>query len=287
MESTPFVPTTLTLTFDQNLIDRATPWGIVMDKDRFKNFFDKISEAIIVTDEKDSMTVTFERSKCYEWGAAGDKVKKGAQHGMFNIGNQHDMVASRFAYIIAHGLKQNENGIANDDLCPCGSVGRKGKRKTYKKCCRLEVTHQCKSINGLDSNGKCVNPLHLVAKTHSENMGDIHIHKTGRGKVSRGENHGNAEINEDDVKNIWADLLIYKKGTSEQKKQNHVETYGQIVKKYGKPSITLTKVKDISAGRTWNHITMLERPQKRYDARNKRNHQKIIEETERKKRKME
>lgn len=62
-----------------------------------------------------------------------------------------------------------------------------------------EICHKC-------DNTLCVNPSHLFAATHSENMQDM----VGKDRASHGESHTNAKLTGEDVLEIRKSTATYK-----------------------------------------------------------------------------
>lgn len=92
------------------------------------------------------------------------------------------------------------------------------------------VLHNC-------GNAKCCNPKHLKDGTPLENAADRLRH--GRNNVGKGENHGNAKLNDMKVKEIKTILLT--------KQLSH----SQIGIQFG---VSPKTISSISANHTWNHI---------------------------------
>ena len=239
---------------NKDLINRANEWNI--DIFRFQNYFSKI-EGIQI----ENNTVTFQKDKCYMWTGACKSNQKGAQHGVFKINETQEMNAHRIIYILAYGIPLDIVNIL--DPCPCGAISKKGttkgNSKTYKSCCRPEVRHLCMDITGKDSNGRCVNPLHMKIGIKIENQHDIRRHRTGRGKIQIGNNHPNVKVNEDVVKAFWDDF----------KTNETFTTLKQMSEKY---NISYTTAKDIKRGRTWTHVTGLD-PTEHYETRKQKSTQ--------------
>jgi len=92
-----------------------------------------------------------------------------------------------------------------------------------------EAAHTCG--NG---NLGCINPRHLIWKTHADNMADMTVHGTSQ----RGEVNFNAKIRETDIPNIR--LLL------EHKSQN------EIAKLYG---VHPSSISRIASKLRWKHVT--------------------------------
>ena len=91
----------------------------------------------------------------------------------------------------------------------------------------LVVRHTC-------DNPSCVNPMHLVAGTHQDNMDD----RNGRKRHAHGQGHGGAKLTDEDVRDIKRRLAAKQTGRS-------------IAKLYG---VHETLVSLIKRGRYWSHI---------------------------------
>lgn len=86
-------------------------------------------------------------------------------------------------------------------------------------------------IRHLCGNRACVNPVHLVAGTHEENMQDRDDH----GRTARGERHGCAKLTYQQVEEIKARLAAKEKGRA-------------IAKAFGVHESTISMIK---RGRIW------------------------------------
>lgn len=147
---------------------------------------------------------------CWEWTGTRDQVKGGAagrqwgNYGVFYVDKKRCRIkAHRIAYCLTHG-----------DI------------PTWVK-----VRHTC-------DNPPCCNPAHLVAGTHKQNMDDMQ--RRGRKYISRGQDHQNAKLTEDQVREIWA-LRPKPQPTSKQ-----------VAAKYG---VTYHTVNSIWHRRAWLHVT--------------------------------
>lgn len=86
---------------------------------------------------------------------------------------------------------------------------------------RLEVTHTC-------NNPACINPNHLIAKTHGENIEDSHMAGNRKGI-------GNYKLTVEDV-------LIIRASN---------ESNVDLAKRYG---VTCTAIYDIRVGKNWRSV---------------------------------
>jgi len=102
--------------------------------------------------------------------------------------------------------------------------------KTGEEPGSLCVRHSC-------DNPRCVNPAHLATGTHRDNMRDRNI----RRRSARGERNGRSKLTPVDVREI---PLWRKLGAS----------FRSIARRF---DIDESVVRDICAGRTWNHVTGL------------------------------
>lgn len=173
---------------------------------------------------------TFKANECVAWKGA---TNSNSGHGLQRLANKSRPVP-RLIYAIFYGLPRD----AHDRMskCPCGSL------KVYQSCCRATVRHNCASFVTAEKrlpSGMCCNPLHLCIGTQSDNQRDIHRDKTGRGKVMPGETHPQSKITEQQARAAWAD-------------RQAGMTLKAAAEKHG---ISVSTMKDMSRGRTWNHVT--------------------------------
>ena len=89
------------------------------------------------------------------------------------------------------------------------------------------IRHTC-------DNPQCINPAHLQAGTHADNVAD----RVERGRSAIGTNHGRAELTERQVKNIRGLL-------------DTGLTRTEIARKYG---VTRRVIYQIAEGLTWKHV---------------------------------
>ena len=94
--------------------------------------------------------------------------------------------------------------------------------------CGMFVLHKC-------DNPPCVNPTHLFLGTQSDNLKDMWAKGRGRPGVSRGENHGNAKLTADLVRDIRTS------------KESGVEMARRL-------GLSKTTIFDIRKRRSWKHI---------------------------------
>lgn len=132
---------------------------------------------------------------CWEWQGA---TFKGTGYGCISI-NSIPKLAHRVAY-------EEANGEIPEGLL---------------------VLHRC-------NNKLCINPDHLYAGTHNENMRDM-----ANTDAVKGENNANSSLKESDV-------LEIRKLIKERKVY-----YGDIAKMYG---VSREAIKDIARGRTWSWL---------------------------------
>lgn len=250
MDDTEFVQTIKFDYPDEKIQINAKLHGMDLTVTRFKNFLKKI-------DGIDPNNPIFKSNRCYMWtGAIANPTLKGGQHGNFNAGNNKIMKAHRIMYMLCNGIPHV--AWKSTIPCPCGKLYN-GRRKQYRTCCGPVVMHKCIECVGKDSNGRCVNPFHLKLGTHSENQRDIYFHGTGRGKISQGELHGRATMTDEKARAVWEDVNPL----------NKTLTHEQIAVKHG---VSKNIVKDMSRGKTWNHITGISTAKREagYVRRNKR-----------------
>jgi hypothetical protein len=139
-------------------------------------------------------------NECWEWTASLDS--KGYGHFMVNY---KSIRSHRVSYMIAHG----KNSIP-DGLCVC---------------------HKC-------DNRKCVNPNHLFLGTNYDNVQDRH--NKGRSGSAKGENHGGAKLNSQQVREIR--LLL-----------NANMSRKVIAKKY---NISKSNINNIYHYKCWKDVTI-------------------------------
>jgi hypothetical protein len=90
----------------------------------------------------------------------------------------------------------------------------------------LLIRHNC-------DNSKCINPEHLEAGTHLENMQD----RQERGRTARGSQHHSAKLNDETAMEVY--------------KLKDTTSLSQVAKDYG---ITKTSVSRIWKKLNWKHI---------------------------------
>lgn len=143
----------------------------------------------------------------------------------------------------------NHNTLKLDDNSCWEWTGKKDKNgygvnlydykggKAHRYACELingpcpdnqEACHSC-------DNPSCVNPNHIMWKTHKDNMDDIILRN--RKSIQYGENTSSAKLTMDDVKNI---KLLLKKWVP-----------GDDVKISKKYNVNRETIRSIRLGRTW------------------------------------
>lgn len=213
--------------------------------------------------------------KCNIWTGAISSNK----HTAVLAGNNGTIHAHRLMYALTYGLP--EDLVDHNDLCPCG-YGR-----TYGKCCRAEVTHICKDINGEHHKGLCVNPLHLRLATHDMNQQDMVRHKTAKGKIQKGETHGNNKYSAEFVTRLWQtfqdQVKIYtaqhgnSRGVMKQVAQMFAAETASILDEtedIGKARC-YSLLKDLHKGVSWCEITGLNNQNQKYQQRHQREQQRL------------
>lgn len=176
----------------------------------------------------DPVALVFEPNKCYAWLGAHNAS---TGHGLMRIGDQTRLV-HRVIYNITYGIPGDEGDL--NAPCPCGQARR------YQSCCRPTVRHLCEIRSDAPGpSGSCCNPLHMALGTQSDNQRDIHVQKKGRGGVMPGESHPHAKMTDEKALAVWQDIKAGMTGKA-------------TAAKHG---ITTGMVKDMSRGRTWNHVT--------------------------------
>lgn len=257
------VPQQLSFSLSAEMVARANLWGINLTPDVFKNFITKI-------DGLDEKVPVFEHARCHLWTAAhrtGPTVK-GNCHGTFNCGDGELITAHRFSYILAYGIPSD--AVHRNDPCPCGEKNKDGTPKRYQSCCRAQILHMCTTITGEDHNGQCVNPLHMKLGFALENQEHIRRDGTGRGGVFRGETAYQSTLTDEKAALIWNAICE----TKTQSKKNR-KSFDVLALQFG---CTVNVLKDMSRGKTWNHITGLDKSihnKKRIDRDQKKTLQKI------------
>ena len=221
-----------TVLFWKPNLTHLNDWHIHIEPKNLKLVLNKI-------DGIDQENIIFESDICYLWNASIRTSKKntvsGNQHGAVHNITIGNMTSHRLIYMLTYGIPNLP--IDRFDKCPCESG------KNYQNCCRPEIRHRCKQITESDNNGLCVNPLHLELGDHHSNMHDIRVDGTGKGKIHIGNNHPRSIITEDKAREIWNDI---------QNKKEKKYTLQDIADIHG---VKKSFIKDISCGRTWNHIT--------------------------------
>lgn len=136
-------------------------------------------------------------SACWEWTASR---KKKRWHGQWRNGAGKIELAHRAAWRLLRGE------------IPAG----------------LCVLHRC-------DNPACCNPCHLFLGTHSDNFRDMWAKGRARPKANRGQEHGNAKLTADLVRDI----------------RTSKEAGTVLAHRLG---ITATTVCDVRRRRTWRHV---------------------------------
>lgn len=91
----------------------------------------------------------------------------------------------------------------------------------------VEVLHRC-------DNPPCVNPAHLVAGTHAENMADM---KT-KGRSAVGGRNGHAKLTDEEV------AIVFRRAQSENRHE--------LAREFGVSAALVTQIKN---RRRWRHVT--------------------------------
>jgi len=212
------------------IVPKCQKWYLNKNEELYsKSFLDKV-------DGIDTKDPVFVSNQCNIWTGATYETN-GYMRGKYNPGTPID--AHRYMFLLTYGIPKSDT--PNDSPCPCGSG------KIFKQCCKIVIRHRCIQFTGENNQGVCVNPLHLCIGDTLANMHDIREDGTGRGKISRGDNHPNAKITEEKACYIWADIHEYNRSTK-------IMTLAEIAIKH---EVGTDIVKDISCGRTWNEVTGL------------------------------
>jgi len=110
-----------------------------------------------------------------------------------------------------------------------------------------EVCHRC-------DYPACVNPAHLFAASHADNMRDMR--EKGRGSAPprhairvRGEQTPSAKLTEDDVRAIRA---RYSPGRRTKERAARQPTLGELAAEYGVSDMV---IHNVAARKTWKHVT--------------------------------
>lgn len=139
-----------------------------------------------------------------------DKIEKDRKTGCWNwLGGK---TAEGYGYISIKGRDKRAHRVSYQLFCeeiPEGKV----------------ICHTC-------DNRACVNPKHLFAGTHQENMKDM----VNKGRSTKGTTNPNSKLTEDQVIAIFSDTRMHK----------------EIALEY---DINKTYVSDIKAGRSWGWLT--------------------------------
>jgi hypothetical protein len=140
-----------------------------------------------------------DEDECWNWQGAVDGKGYGA---FWSAEQRKQIIASRMSYVL-------ENGTI-----PSGAI----------------ICHKC-------DNPKCVNPKHLYAGTHADNMKD----KVDRNRQNapRGERQGSAKLNREEIMEI-------------RRMKNEGKTLAYIADKF---SISFQHVSDIVHLRRWGWLT--------------------------------
>jgi hypothetical protein len=154
---------------------------------------------------------------CWEW--TGAKTKR-MGHGYFNI-----KLNGKLKQTGAHRVSLMIQGIT----IPQGMV----------------VMHSC-------DNPRCVNPNHLQLGTFKDNTYDMMLkgrakHFGGKDK-HKGENHPNAILNENIVKQIKSEIIILDNIPG---RKTNKTNFAVIAKKY---NVSIDTIRDIGYGKTWTHV---------------------------------
>lgn len=231
--------------------------GIQFNEQDYKRFISHIDG--ITPNE---INIEFQNDRCYLWNIQSNaKLIKGKRHGSFCIAGYPHFLSHHIMYLFFNAIPVDV--VDPNDPCPCESGNR------YQSCCRFVIRHRCVQITGQDSNGQCVNPLHLMPGDQHANQHDIRVDGTGRGQVQQGSEHHNASIDEPKAQAIWEDIISRPADS----------TLDGVAIKH---NVSLSIVKDISCGRTWNHVSGISNEKRIENVRSQNDKSYFLECTRRK-----
>jgi len=117
-----------------------------IETDRIAEYFlPKIVDTVSGPNPYDAKNPIFYPNRCYLW-KSNTSQQSGGKHGMFRVNSEDkNMGAHKVMYILSYGLDPNST---------------------------LNVCHICPEFGCPNSDGRCVNPLHLRLKSQKENMAD-------------------------------------------------------------------------------------------------------------------
>jgi len=179
--------------YDTEVLARAKAWH--MNIERLRTLFANIEGL----DQSQSPLFTFEEDKCHIWTGQIGQSRDNYDQTHYKV-QKKTVSAVRCMYHLVYGIPDDPPQYRNNIMaqCHCGKLSfKKHVPRCYMNCCRPLVRHLCMDINGTNSHGKCMNPMHMAIGTHLDNMVDMARH--GTASIRYGEDNKSCVYTDEQV----------------------------------------------------------------------------------------